>query len=132
MCTIMQRQYLTLPIPPSLSVNNRDINAANTLLSADGLIKIADFGVSAQSKGKRHTFIGSPNWMAPEVCCGWFFFFFYHVDVWRECESVCGDWCCNSDILLCMCVCVCVFMCVCMYVCMCVCVCVCVCMCVYV
>eukprot|EP00041_Stephanoeca_diplocostata_P011896 m.197358 g.197358 ORF g.197358 m.197358 type:complete len:323 (+) comp18715_c0_seq1:198-1166(+) len=51
----------------SKNVVHRDLNAANTLLSGDGLIKIADFGVSAQSKGKRHTFIGSPNWMAPEV-----------------------------------------------------------------
>jgi hypothetical protein len=46
---------------------NRDINASNTLLAEGGLVKIADFGVSALLKNedqKRSTFIGSPNWMA--------------------------------------------------------------------
>eukprot|EP00037_Helgoeca_nana_P006126 m.56845 g.56845 ORF g.56845 m.56845 type:complete len:294 (+) comp17028_c0_seq1:207-1088(+) len=47
---------------------HRDLNAANTLLSGTGLIKIADFGVSVvDKKGRRNSFIGSPNWMAPEV-----------------------------------------------------------------
>eukprot|EP00035_Acanthoeca_spectabilis_P034785 m.30956 g.30956 ORF g.30956 m.30956 type:complete len:294 (+) comp6868_c0_seq2:160-1041(+) len=47
---------------------HRDLNAANTLLSGAGLIKIADFGVSVIDKrGRRNSFIGSPNWMAPEV-----------------------------------------------------------------
>lgn len=47
---------------------HRDLNAANILISGDGAIKIADFGVSAHApKGKRNSFIGSPCWMAPEV-----------------------------------------------------------------
>lgn len=36
----------------------------------DAKVKLADFGISAQltdSIRKRHTFIGSPYWMAPEV-----------------------------------------------------------------
>lgn len=51
-------------------VIHRDINSSNTLLAEGGLVKIADFGVSAMLKSddqKRSTFIGSPNWMAPEV-----------------------------------------------------------------
>lgn len=49
---------------------HRDIKAANVMLKEDGVIKLGDFGVSAILKSrnqKRHTFIGSPNWMAPEV-----------------------------------------------------------------
>jgi serine/threonine protein kinase len=52
----------------SLKIIHRDINAANTLINTDGLIKLADFGVSTISKKfKQGTFIGSPMWMAPEV-----------------------------------------------------------------
>lgn len=51
-----------------MNIIHRDINAANTLLGEEGILKLADFGVSALSKkNKQKTFIGSPMWMAPEV-----------------------------------------------------------------
>eukprot|EP01133_Synstelium_polycarpum_P012488 gene12488-14658_t len=53
-------------------VIHRDIKAANLLISTDGSIKLADFGVSVKvsdlsADNPDDSFAGTPYWMAPEI-----------------------------------------------------------------
>ncbi|GKY91600.1 hypothetical protein MPSEU_000131900 [Mayamaea pseudoterrestris] len=52
------------------NVCHRDIKGGNVLLTSEGHVKLADFGVSAElsnTLNKRKTLTGSPYWMSPEV-----------------------------------------------------------------
>jgi len=63
---------------------HRDIKAGNILLLSDGHIRVTDFGISRQFDDKKGestiSTIGTPYWMAPEVCQG--MKYSYPADVW--------------------------------------------------
>ncbi|KAI8917272.1 kinase-like domain-containing protein [Powellomyces hirtus] len=67
---IIRESLIGLSFLHSCNKMHRDIKCGNILMTETGQIKIADFGVSTQltrTFSKRHTFIGTPYWMAPEV-----------------------------------------------------------------
>ena len=52
----------------SRQVIHRDVKAANLLLTAEGAVKLTDFGISKQTMHSgTSTLVGTPLWMAPEI-----------------------------------------------------------------
>ncbi|KAF2459813.1 kinase-like domain-containing protein, partial [Lineolata rhizophorae] len=77
--TGLEEQYI-IPIARELAVAlksvhdagivHRDVKAGNVLITADGRVQLCDFGISGimeSELSKRSTFIGTPNWMPPEL-----------------------------------------------------------------
>lgn len=72
--TMIARQMLdALACAHGQGVVHRDIKPANVLLTADGRVKVTDFGISrigGSSLTQTGALIGTPNYMSPEQCRG--------------------------------------------------------------
>ncbi|CAL5992608.1 Kinase [Hexamita inflata] len=67
---VIRSLLLGLKFLKEKKILHRDVKGSNLLVTEEGLVKVSDFGVSAQLNhtfSKRATFIGTPYWMAPEV-----------------------------------------------------------------
>lgn len=56
---------------------HRDLKTQNILMNKKKtIVKLSDFGISKQlnTKSVASTVVGTPNYLSPEICEGWFYF----------------------------------------------------------
>jgi serine/threonine-protein kinase len=73
-CDVAEQLCRALAQAHAKCVVHRDVKPANVLISADGRVKIADFGVARLAEGTTDgaaaTIVGTPRYMAPEQARG--------------------------------------------------------------
>ncbi|KAM9976606.1 hypothetical protein ACTFIR_010448 [Dictyostelium discoideum] len=91
LCIIYLYQMLQgLAYLHSNKVIHRDIKASNILITKEGVIKLADFGVASQIDSEsqlRFSVVGTPFWMAPES-----------IEI-SGCSSACDIWSLGSTMI---------------------------------
>ena len=67
----MQQLLSAVSYCHSQMLMHRDIKPENVIMSANGTVKLIDFGLATTSRIPSQTMVGTPYYMAPEVMDGY-------------------------------------------------------------
>ncbi|QKE85849.1 serine/threonine protein kinase [Arthrobacter sp. NEB 688] len=72
--SVVAQAALALGVAHEAGVVHRDVKPANILLTADGTVKLTDFGIARALDGSGHTLtgevVGTPHYLSPEQALG--------------------------------------------------------------